>query len=150
MPWHQDNGYTYVEPQAYLTCWIALVDATLDNGCVWVVPGGSTAAARSSTGTPTSASAACPTRPRARCPCPAGRARSSSFSSLTPHGRGPNATDEVRSAYIVQFAPDGAEALRGDPAAPADRVATRSIDARRQYPVLHGRRAGRPAPAAAG
>ena len=39
VPWHQDNGYTYVEPQAYLTCWVALVDATLDNGCVWVVPG---------------------------------------------------------------------------------------------------------------
>jgi len=25
-PWHQDNGYTYVEPQQYLTCWIALDD----------------------------------------------------------------------------------------------------------------------------
>ncbi len=37
--WHQDNGYTYVEPQAYLTCWVALTDATLDNGCVWVLPG---------------------------------------------------------------------------------------------------------------
>ncbi|MCG8503901.1 MAG: phytanoyl-CoA dioxygenase family protein, partial [Sphingomonadales bacterium] len=23
-PWHQDNGYTYCEPQTYLTCWIAL------------------------------------------------------------------------------------------------------------------------------
>ncbi len=39
-PWHQDNGYTYVEPQAYLTCWVALNDATLDNGCPWVIPGG--------------------------------------------------------------------------------------------------------------
>ena len=27
-PWHQDNGYAYVEPQQYLTCWIALTDAT--------------------------------------------------------------------------------------------------------------------------
>ena len=26
--WHQDNGYTYVEPQAYLTVWVALTDAT--------------------------------------------------------------------------------------------------------------------------
>ena len=33
VPWHQDNGYTYVEPQAYLTVWLALTDATLDNGC---------------------------------------------------------------------------------------------------------------------
>jgi len=39
-PWHQDNGYTYVEPQAYLTCWLALNDATVDNGCPWVIPGG--------------------------------------------------------------------------------------------------------------
>ena len=37
--WHQDNGYTFVEPQAYLTCWIAITDATPDNGCVVVMPG---------------------------------------------------------------------------------------------------------------
>src|SRR5438105_7949917 len=37
-PWHQDNGYTYIEPQQYLTCWLALTDATVDNGCPWVVP----------------------------------------------------------------------------------------------------------------
>ncbi|MDQ1397272.1 MAG: hypothetical protein QOG64_2531, partial [Acidimicrobiaceae bacterium] len=38
-PWHQDNGYTFVEPQQYLTCWVPLVDATVDNGCPLVVPG---------------------------------------------------------------------------------------------------------------
>ena len=27
-PWHQDNGYAFVEPQQYLTCWVALSDAT--------------------------------------------------------------------------------------------------------------------------
>ena len=32
-PWHQDNGYTFVEPQQYLTCWVALTDATPENGC---------------------------------------------------------------------------------------------------------------------
>ena len=37
--WHQDNGYTYVEPQAYLTCWVALTDATPENGCIAVMPG---------------------------------------------------------------------------------------------------------------
>ena len=30
------------------------------------------------------------------------------FSSLTPHRTGPNVTNEVRKAYIVQYAPDGA------------------------------------------
>ena len=38
------------------------------------------------------------------------------FSSLTPHLTGPNLTDTVRKAYIVQYAPDGAEVLRGEPA----------------------------------
>ena len=30
------------------------------------------------------------------------------FSSLTPHATGPNRTDGVRKAWIVQYAPDGA------------------------------------------
>ena len=38
-PWHQDNGYTYIEPQAYLTCWVALTDTDESNGCPWVMPG---------------------------------------------------------------------------------------------------------------
>ena len=38
-PWHQENGYNFVEPQQYLTCWIALTDATQDNGCPWMAPG---------------------------------------------------------------------------------------------------------------
>lgn len=37
-PWHQDNGYAPIEPMHYLTCWIALEDATLENGCIWVMP----------------------------------------------------------------------------------------------------------------
>ena len=38
-PWHQDNGYAYIEPQQYLTCWVALNDATVENGCPCVAPG---------------------------------------------------------------------------------------------------------------
>ena len=38
-PWHQDNGYIYVEPQQYLTCWVPLVDATVQNGCPQLVSG---------------------------------------------------------------------------------------------------------------
>ena len=37
--WHQDNGYTFIEPQAYLTFWVSLTDATVENGCVSVMPG---------------------------------------------------------------------------------------------------------------
>src|SRR5260221_3315460 len=38
-PWHQDSGYTPVDPQPYLTLWLALNDATLSNGCISVLPG---------------------------------------------------------------------------------------------------------------
>ncbi len=38
--WHQDYSYwTWTQPMAHLTCWIALDDATIDNGCLHYVPG---------------------------------------------------------------------------------------------------------------
>jgi phytanoyl-CoA hydroxylase len=38
--WHQDNGYFKLEDSSKgVGCWIALDDATKDNGCMWVVPG---------------------------------------------------------------------------------------------------------------
>ncbi|SRR5436190_11648341 len=37
--WHQDYSYwTRTRPMAHLSCWIALDDATVDNGCVHYVP----------------------------------------------------------------------------------------------------------------
>lgn len=37
--WHQDYSYwTRTEPMAHLTCWIALDDATRENGCLQYVP----------------------------------------------------------------------------------------------------------------
>jgi ectoine hydroxylase-related dioxygenase (phytanoyl-CoA dioxygenase family) len=60
------------------------------------------------------------------------------FSSLTPHLTGPNTTDHVRKAYIVQFAPEGAAAFTGDPASgePTGRVPANAP--RRQFPILVG------------
>ncbi len=38
--WHQDYSYwTRTRPIAHLTCWIALDDATVENGCLQYVPG---------------------------------------------------------------------------------------------------------------
>lgn len=38
--WHQDYAYwTRTQPMAHLTCWIALDDATRENGCLQYVPG---------------------------------------------------------------------------------------------------------------
>jgi phytanoyl-CoA hydroxylase len=38
--WHQDASFFVTEPQSVTTFWFALEDATLDNGCLWVEPGG--------------------------------------------------------------------------------------------------------------
>lgn len=40
VPWHQDSGYFLAHCDAHLivTCWIPLVDATLENGCLHVRP----------------------------------------------------------------------------------------------------------------
>jgi ectoine hydroxylase-related dioxygenase (phytanoyl-CoA dioxygenase family) len=140
-PWHQDTGYTYVEPQHYLTAWVALTDATVSNGCPWVLPGVHRAGTLlhhwvdpigwqcvPAEGAIDGAVAA---------EVPAGGAVV--FSSLTPHFTGPNTTDEVRKAYIVQYASAGTVTVAGDwqhggtpsGSSPCD-------DPERQFPVLRG------------
>ncbi len=38
--WHQDTGFFMTAPQSVTTFWFAIDDATLENGCLWVEPGG--------------------------------------------------------------------------------------------------------------
>jgi hypothetical protein len=134
--WHQDNGYTYVEPQAYLTCWIALTDATPDNGCVRVMPGVHRHGTLRHVNTPIGFECFGDEAQSELAPVRAGSIVV--FSSLTPHHTGRNLTDEVRKAYIVQYAPDGAQALQGDPDAgpPVGRMTMDDPD--RQYFVVRG------------
>ena len=63
------------------------------------------------------------------------------FSSLTPHLTGPNTTDAVRKAYILQYSHAGSMILEGDPkkGPPARRVPAN--DPSRQFPVLRTGRA---------
>lgn len=130
-PWHQDNGYTFVEPQAYLTVWIALTDATLDNGCPWIVPGLHRRGTLQHWMTPVGWRCLEDAPDAVACPLRAGGAVV--FSSLTPHATGPNRTDAVRKAYIVQLAPDGARVVTETGTTPCDHPD-------RQYPILrHGR-----------
>lgn len=37
--YHQDATYLWTEPQSCLGLWVALEDATLENGCLWGIPG---------------------------------------------------------------------------------------------------------------
>jgi ectoine hydroxylase-related dioxygenase (phytanoyl-CoA dioxygenase family) len=140
-PWHQDTGYTFVEPQHYLTAWVALTDATVANGCPWVLPGVHRAGTLlhrwvdpigwqcvPADGAVDGAVAA---------EVPAGGAVV--FSSLTPHFTGPNTTDGVRKAYIVQYGPAGMAVVEGDWAGGGRPTARTPCDAPdRQFPVLRG------------
>jgi len=139
--WHQDNGYTYVEPQAYLTCWVALTDATLENGCVWVLPGVHRGGTVAHVDTPIGYQ--CCVDPPEAVAVPVAAGSVVVFSSLTPHATGYNTTDETRKAYILQYAPDGALALQGDPADGSPTARVPQDDPRRQFPVVVG---GEPIP----
>jgi ectoine hydroxylase-related dioxygenase (phytanoyl-CoA dioxygenase family) len=134
-PWHQDNGYTYIEPQQYLTCWVPLVDATEENGCPWVIPG------EHLRGTldhrTTDLGFVCWEETPEKAVCVEARAGSVVvFSSLTPHATGPNCTDGIRKSYIVQFAPDGAVNVRPHTDGNIERVPCDAPE--RQFPVLVG------------
>ncbi len=39
VPYHQDNGYFNLTPPDALTCWLAIDDSTLENGCVHYATG---------------------------------------------------------------------------------------------------------------
>ncbi len=144
-PWHQDNGYAFVEPQQYLTIWLALSDATEDNGCPQVVPGlHRQGTLRHRFVDPLGWECLSDPDGVVVAPVPAGGAVV--FSSLTPHLTGPNLTDAVRKAYIVQYAPDGAEKLEGDWQAGPPTGRTLCADPDRQPLVLQG---GHPVPAGA-
>jgi ectoine hydroxylase-related dioxygenase (phytanoyl-CoA dioxygenase family) len=141
--WHQDNGYTYVEPQAYLTCWIAITDATAANGCIAVMPGvhrGGTLAHRS---TPIGEECWGDWSTSIEVPVRAGSVVV--FSSLTPHATKPNTTGSVRKSYILQYIPDGAVICRGDPAqGPATRTEVVGDDDRCFWVVRDGTRVDAP------
>ena len=143
VPWHQDNGYTYVEPQEYLTVWLALTDATLENGCPEVAPGAHLhGTLRHHYIEPLGWECLEEGTPSVAAPVPAGGAVV--FSSLTPHRTGPNLTGEVRKAYILQYCPSDAEILQGDPLAGPALTRVPCTAPERQYEVLRG---GQPVPA---
>ncbi len=134
-PWHQDNGYTFVRPQQYLTCWVALTDATVEAGCPQVAPG------LHRLGTlhheyidPLGWQIF--EEPPSTLEAPVGAGGVVVFSSLTPHLTGPNLTDAVRKAYILQYAPAGAVRFEGAPG--SDPTEVEANDPTFQFPLLRG------------
>ena len=43
---HQDSTFLYTEPMSVVGFWMALEDSTLENGCLWTLPGSHKAGVR--------------------------------------------------------------------------------------------------------
>ena len=134
-PWHQDNGYTYVEPQQYVTVWLSLTHATVESGCPWVVPGAHLGGTLAHAYVDPLGYRCLEDHPDAVA-APVGAGGAVVFSSLTPHMTGANTTDAVRKTYILQYAADGAVVLEGDPSAGPPTGRTPQNDPGRQYEVV--------------
>jgi phytanoyl-CoA hydroxylase len=107
--WHQDATYLIAEPLPVTGMWFALEDATLDNGCLWVQPGGHRGPMRERfvrnehgvqlhrldhTPWPTSAEAV---------PLEVEAGAVVCFHGLMPHYSAPNRSDVSRLAYTLHM-----------------------------------------------
>lgn len=111
-PWHQDDGYTPVTPSPYLTLWLALNEATPENGCISALPGSHKRGLLPHESTPLGLACHSSTDPDqgVQVPVPAGSV--AVFWSLTAHKSGANRSSGVRKAYIIQYSKAGLTSLR--------------------------------------
>lgn len=110
VPWHQDSGYfaPHCDEHLIVTCWIPLVDATVENGCMEILPRShKTGILEHHTGgnmglyvikdedLPTEA----PEKVIAECP----RGGVVFMTNLTPHCSTPNTSDTIRWSVDLRY-----------------------------------------------
>lgn len=134
-PWHQDNGYGFVEPQQYLTCWVPLVDVNVNNGCPWIVPYVHKQGTLAHSYVEPLGYECFSDHPDA-IPIEAQAGSIVVFSSLTPHMTGPNLTQKTRKAYIIQYAPEGSHLLKGDSGSGKVDSREPATEPQRQFEIL--------------
>ncbi len=103
--WHQDSAYVGFDHRPYVTLWMAIDDATLENGCISVLPrppGGVVPHEWDAEGKELVGHD--PADPGVPVPCPAGTIVA--FASTTLHRSGANTTDARRRAFICQYSPE--------------------------------------------
>lgn len=105
-PWHQDNGYAPTDPVHYLTCWLALEDATIENGCIWIQPNshrqGFVEHWKTDTGY------VCYDGEDPGIPVELKKGSMVAFHSLLFHRSTPNRSQMTRKAYVIQYSVEGA------------------------------------------
>ena len=110
--WHLDNPYWSFSSRDSLSVWVALDDATRDNGCLYYLPGTHKTATYQNAGIGQNQADLFKIYPQWReqdsvgCPCPAGSAVF--HNGLTAHGAGANMTNRPRRAMTCAYMPDGA------------------------------------------
>ena len=142
IPWHQDSHYynehkrgrfeATTEHLQVVTAWVPLVDANLDNGCLWVIPGshkwGFLSGARSATG-----HVLIPEDVEQRgspTPLPMQVGDVVFLTNLTLHASTVNHTNRVRWSHDFRYHPTAAATPAGTP----EREATDYLDAKsRRY-----------------
>lgn len=106
-PWHQDDGYTPVEPSPYLTLWLALNDATPENGCISVLPGSHKNGRVEHRPSPIGLVCHDLNDPDQGVQAPVRKGSIAAFQSLMFHKSGVNRSSGVRKAYIIQYSHAG-------------------------------------------
>ncbi len=103
-PWHQDNAYfNWLPLEKVATAWIALDDATVENGCMHVIPGGHTLGALKHHHT-----IDCEILPdrfdrQQAVPIPLRAGGAMFFSAMLPHQTPPNRSANRRRALQFQY-----------------------------------------------
>lgn len=110
VPWHQDSGYfaAHCDENLIVTCWIPLVDATPENGCLQVLPRTHRRGiAPHHTGGPAGylviEDADLPAPPDAAVTVPVPLGGVLLLSNLTPHCSTPNTTDVIRWSVDLRY-----------------------------------------------
>ena len=106
-PWHQDDGYTPVTPSPYLTLWLALNDATPENGCISVLPGSYKRGLVPHTNSDIGLICHPTDDLDQGVLVPVGAGSMAVFWSLTMHKSGPNLSRGERKAFVIQYAHAG-------------------------------------------
>lgn len=106
-PWHQDDGYTPVTPSPYLTLWLALNDATPENGCISVLPGSHKRGLLPHESSPIGLVCHSSDDRDQGVLVPVKGGSIAVFWSLTAHKSGANRSQGPRKAYVIQYSPAG-------------------------------------------
>lgn len=105
--WHQDDAYGPVEPSPYLTVWLAITDATPDNGCISVMPGSHKLGLVEHWDSSFGLACRSNTDPDQGILVPVASGTAICFWSTLMHKSGANVTKETRKAFVLQFCAPG-------------------------------------------